>query len=106
MDSTYDSLQDSTCTTLPVQNDHSVYWQPQLYHYNPTDETYQAVPSYAAIYYLRRPDGDKLEAFPNDLKMVAGDAMRHTNDNSNTTHLAVKYVCEGSGLDDRPDFLL
>ena len=106
MDSTYESLQESTCTTLPVQKDHSVYWPPQLYHYDAADQTYEAVPSYSAIYYLRRPDGDELQPFPKGLKIVAGDSTRSTNDPSNTAHQAVKYVCEGSGLDDRPDFKL
>ena len=108
MSSTYESLQQSSCTTLPVTKDLSAYWQPQLYYYNPTDKTYQVIPSYAKIYYLQRPGprGGKLTAFPPGFRMVAGSPSRSSFNAANPADRAINFVCEGSGLPDRYDMLL
>lgn len=97
MSSTYDSLQESTCTTLPITKDLSAYWQPQLYYYNPTDTSYTAIPSYAKIYYLQRlgPKGGKLTAFPPGFRMVAGNPMRSSFNASNKVDRAINFVCQG-----------
>lgn len=97
MDATYDTLQQSPCTTLPVTKDLSAYWQAQLYYYNPNDQTYSIVPSYSNIYYLQRPGpkGGKLTAFPPGLRMVAGDPLRSSFDPNNKADRASTYVCQG-----------
>jgi len=95
--STYETLQKSTCTTLPITKDLSAYWQPSLYYYNPTDQTYQIIPSYSKIYYLNRPGpkNEKLVAFPPGFRMVAGSPMRSTYNSSSFKDQAIDYVCQG-----------
>lgn len=97
MSSTFESLQKSTCTTLPVTKDLSAYWQPQLYYYNPTNQTYQVIPSYSKIYYLNRngPKGGNLTAFPEGFRMVAGNPMRSSFNPDNKWEKAINYVCQG-----------
>ncbi|KAK9893605.1 WSC-domain-containing protein [Cystobasidium minutum MCA 4210] len=112
--STYDSLRESTCTSLPITKDLSAYWQPQLYYYNPDNGgSYTAIPSYSKIYYLQR-DGGKgnLTAFPPGLRIVAGSPYRSTYDPNNIAHRAINFVCQDYAgghqgdpeWDDRHDF--
>lgn len=42
---TYESSQESICTTAPITVDKSNYWIPQLYYYNPETTGYQAIPA-------------------------------------------------------------
>ncbi|OCF34866.1 hypothetical protein I316_03412 [Kwoniella heveanensis BCC8398] len=92
---TYESTQASTCTTASVTADKSNYWTPQLYYYNPTDESYQAIPvAYVNTYYLPRysPGETTVQAFPDGLRMVSGDPNRRTYDGDADSN-AVTYVC-------------
>ncbi|KAL7414958.1 hypothetical protein BDY24DRAFT_278794 [Mrakia frigida] len=83
------------CTTAEVTLDKSNYWAPQLYYYEPIKKTYQAIPSYTKTYYLQRPGSknEKIHAFPDGLKMIAGNPYRRTYDSSSFADQAVSFVC-------------
>ncbi|WVW81296.1 hypothetical protein I302_103287 [Kwoniella bestiolae CBS 10118] len=92
---TYESTQQSTCTTASVSVDKSNYWIPQLYYYNPSGKNYQAIPvSYVNTYYLPRysPGEKTVRAFPDGLRMISGDPNRKTFD-GDAASKAITYVC-------------
>lgn len=90
-DSTYESLRKAACTSLPITDDLSAYWQPQLYYWDPKNETYSLIPSYSKIYYLQRPGpkNEKIHAFPAGLQMLAGNPFRKTYNASNFADQAI-----------------
>ncbi|WWC57615.1 uncharacterized protein I303_100147 [Kwoniella dejecticola CBS 10117] len=91
----YESTQQSTCTTAPVSVDKSNYWIPQLYYYNPTGKNYQAIPvAYVNTYYLPRysPGEKTVRAFPDGLRMISGSPDRRTY-NGDAESNAISYVC-------------
>ena len=50
--STYDTLQQTDCSTCEVQADHSAYWTPQLYYYH-SNGTVQEVRNVGmTVYYV------------------------------------------------------
>ena len=91
---TYSSTQQSQCTTAPVSVDKSNYWTPQLYYYNYTFQTYEAIPvAFVNTYYLNRYGSNgQLQAFPDGLRMVSGSPNRRTNDGTPDS-LAITFVC-------------
>lgn len=89
----YESARQSKCTTAPVSVDLSMYWTPQLYYYNPANQTYQAIPlGYFNAYYLPRSNGkgEKVHAFPDGLRMIAGDPFRRVDEGKGYTSM----VCQ------------
>ncbi|ORY26506.1 hypothetical protein BCR39DRAFT_256661 [Naematelia encephala] len=88
-------MRNGTCTTAAVSVDKSNYWVPQLYYYNPDDQTYQAIPlSFANTYYLPRAGSDGIvKAFPDGLRMLSGNPNRRTYDSSIPSNVAISYVC-------------
>lgn len=93
---TYESMRASRCTTAPVTEDKSNYWIPQLYHYDPSDESYTMVPvDFMNAYYLPRPGrkDKQVYAFPDGLRMISGDAGRRDFDRTDPNDLAITYVC-------------
>lgn len=102
---TYDSARQSKCTTAPVSVDKSNYWIPQLYYYNPSDQSYQIIPvAYVNTYYLPRSDnkGQKVNAFPDGLRMISGDPFRRGYSGS-AADQAVSFVCLDYYNDHRGD---
>ncbi len=87
INSTYDSLQASSCTSCTIQADKSAYWTPGLY-YAHADGTFEEVPnSGMAVYYLGRGStnpGD-YSAFPKGLKMLSGNNNARSYDNTTLT---------------------
>lgn len=88
-------MQAGTCTTAPVTVDKSNYWIPQLYYFNPTDQSYTMIPvSFLNTYYLDRPGvSGVVQAFPDGLRMIAGNGDRRTFDSSDPDDQAISYVC-------------
>ncbi|KIY62290.1 hypothetical protein CYLTODRAFT_494741 [Cylindrobasidium torrendii FP15055 ss-10] len=79
MNSTYDTLRASDCTSCRVAEDLSNYWFPKLYFQDPKTKKFEAVPNGGLlIYYLSRGDEDSsnggpgLKAFPKDFRMISG----------------------------------
>lgn len=96
--------EDGSCTTTGLWADASSYWSPSLYYRN-EDATYAAVPlSFARLYYFNRV-GDKeksngqtqAKAFPEGLRMIAGNAMQFDAQNFNSSNhapaKAISFVC-------------
>lgn len=92
---TYASSQAGRCTTAPVSVDKSNYWIPQLYYFNPTEASYTMIPvAYVNTYYLNRPGkSGVVRAFPDGLRMIAGDGDRRTFDAKDPDSAAINYVC-------------
>jgi len=106
-------------TTCDKQIDHSNYWVPQLYHQRP-DNMWEIVRFYprAAVYYqlracdyapgLRVCDKTKIPmAFPDGFRMVAGDPLRRTQNDSDPAQRAIHFVCltfDGLGVGQAPGF--
>lgn len=86
------SARRSKCTTAPVSVDMSNYWIPQLYYYNPVDQSYQMITvAYVNTYYLPRGNG-KISAFPDGLRMIAGNPSRRSMGTS-AEDKAISFVC-------------
>jgi len=95
-------------TTCDKAIDHSNYWVPQLYHQR-TDKKWELVPWHgSAVYYQKRAcdyapglrvcDKSKVPlAFPDGFRMIAGDAYRRTQNNSDFAQRAVAIMCEFNG---------
>jgi len=98
----------ATQTTCDKAIDHSNYWVPALYHQIP-DKMWELVPFQGnAVYYqltacnyapnLRTyPANNMPLAFPDGFRMVAGDPLRRTVNESDYTNKAVQIVCLGAG---------
>lgn len=91
----YADTQSSTCTSCTVHGDFSNYWTPILY-YQHQDGTFEKVDQVggALVYYLQRsgPNKDKLQAFPEGLRMVAGDPFKRSAGNDFASQ-AISYNC-------------
>ncbi|KAF8312483.1 hypothetical protein DL93DRAFT_2045275, partial [Clavulina sp. PMI_390] len=74
INSDFNSLRESTCTTCIVKDDLSAYWIPQLYYEFP-NKTYSAVDHGGMeVYYLQRgASNETIQAFPDGLRMVTGN---------------------------------
>ncbi|OXC63157.1 hypothetical protein AYX13_06867 [Cryptococcus neoformans] len=93
---TYQSTQESTCSTASITVDKSNYWTPQLYYYNPADESYEMISvSYVNTYYLPRYSSgqDTVQAFPDGLRMISGDPFRREYVDGDPDSAAITYVC-------------
>lgn len=84
INSTYDSLRESECTSCTIQADKSAYWTPGLYFHH-ANGSYEEVPNTGmAVYYLGRgsdPWGNlTANPFPPGLKMLSGNNTARTQD--------------------------
>lgn len=75
---TYDDLQsDTTCSTVFVKPDKSIYWLPSLYFQDPKNGSFARVPERPEhkIYYMNRlGKNETMNEFPKGFQMIAGDA--------------------------------
>ena len=79
---TFADTQASTCTTVPIKLDKSLYWRPTLFFHG-NDSGYYRVPErYSKVYYKFGDNNVRynVSAFPKDFQMVAGNAMLRHND--------------------------
>ncbi|RDX43613.1 WSC-domain-containing protein [Lentinus brumalis] len=101
-------LLQSNCTTIPVQPDKSNYWAPQLYHQDQQTGMFTPIPVTFNIYYAFRngPSNQPIKAFPDGLRMIAGDTNRRSYNASSHADQAVTFVCQDfSGAHDNdPDW--
>ena len=89
INSTYDSMQESDCTSCTIQADKSAYWTPALYYQYPNG-MYEEVPnSGMTVYYLGRgvnANGSPIaQPFPKGLKMLSGNNYARSQDMSTMT---------------------
>ncbi|KAL9114392.1 MAG: hypothetical protein Q9227_001473 [Pyrenula ochraceoflavens] len=92
----YAKTQTSTCSSCTVQKDLSNYWSPRLY-YQAKNGSFISVGQNggATVYYLQRPGpkNDKLQAFPEGFRMVAGSPFKRSGNSTDHATQAVSYAC-------------
>ncbi|GJE85352.1 DUF1996 and WSC domain-containing protein [Phanerochaete sordida] len=94
--SDYDSIRTASCTSAPFQKvDMSVYWAPNTYYQDQNTHQFTLMQSTFNIYYFfdRNGPGEKVNAFPQGLRMVAGSPTRDTYNASNFADQAISFVC-------------
>ncbi|KAG8669333.1 hypothetical protein FPOAC1_008725 [Fusarium poae] len=103
IDSTFESLQASRCTSCEVQDDKSAYWTPQLF-YQHANGSFQMVPNGGTvIYYLGRGENrSNIEPFPPGFKMLSGDNFVRSYDSKNKTYSNSRF--KGRPIADRVSF--
>ncbi|KAF2015096.1 WSC-domain-containing protein [Aaosphaeria arxii CBS 175.79] len=105
---TFEQARNSTCSSCQIKEDMSNYWTPQLY-VKKKDGTFQPVPVVGdgkdanggmTVYYLQRgEDGEKLHAFPEGFRMLAGDTFKR-NFTGGLDAQAISFACLGAGKDE------
>jgi len=99
----YDRIQnESTCTTMRVQADLSNYWFPALYHWNGVDN-FDLLHSRLSVYYWQTtysydPNNvngtNKRYPFPQNFKMLGGNMMQRTINQSDPASRAIEFQCQ------------
>ena len=101
----YNSTQTSTCSSCTVIGDNSNYWTPALF-FQHQDGTFESVDQVggATVYYLQRGgDGEKIEAFPEGFRMLAGNPFKRTGGNDFASQ-AISYNCLGTKENETHNF--
>ncbi|KAJ3789395.1 hypothetical protein GGU10DRAFT_425661 [Lentinula aff. detonsa] len=94
-------LQGSECTSIPVQEDKSNYWFPQLY-FQRNDGSFTSVSGNAVMYYLFSDTSNSTTAFPNNFRMLSGDTTLRTLNASSFAQQAITFLClQFSGTSNR-----
>ncbi|GAA6009481.1 hypothetical protein JCM10207_003797 [Rhodosporidiobolus poonsookiae] len=100
LNSTFDDMRESQCSSCIAKADMSAYWTPQLY-FEWANGSFSSVEQVGGglIYYLYRTnpeDKHPLQAFPAGLKIVAGSPFRRTYNESNLVDQAIGWNCLGA----------
>ncbi|RDB23529.1 hypothetical protein Hypma_009210 [Hypsizygus marmoreus] len=82
-----DNLRRSACTSIPIPQDKSNYWFPQLY-FQWQNGTFTSVNGNAVI-----EKSGYTKPFPDDFRMISGDPNLRTFDASSFAQQAVTYLC-------------
>ncbi|KAK6361771.1 hypothetical protein TWF730_005486 [Orbilia blumenaviensis] len=101
----WDRLQESTCTSCEVKGDKSIYWVPTLYFKKANGEILQVNQKDGMlVYYIPERGGDKVEIFPKGFGMMAGNPKLRAFDESNEPgsedymrQMAIGYNCLNYG---------
>ena len=95
MSSTFESLQQSSCTSCEIGADKSAYWTPLLY-YQHSNSSFEENPNNGmTVYYEGR--GDKranIKPFPAGFRMVSGDPLGRSYDTSKTLYQSTRPVAD------------
>lgn len=81
IDSTFESLQKSECTSCNIDSDKSAYWTPTLYYQRKDGSIVEVPQEGVIIYYLGRGSNTTIEPFPPGFKMLAGRMTLRSLDN-------------------------
>ncbi|KAI5777224.1 hypothetical protein EDC01DRAFT_724382 [Geopyxis carbonaria] len=94
----------STCSSCKAKADMSNYWAPDLWIQAKNGSVHPVDHSGALVYYLQRKDKDtdKLYAFPEGFRMLAGTPTLRTLDKTSKAQKAVSYACLGSNKAETP----
>jgi hypothetical protein len=84
-------LRQSTCTSIPIPEDKSNYWVPQLY-FQWSNGSVSSVGGGMVIYYLFDANS-KVTAFPDNFRMRSGNANLRSYDAGLKAQQAVTFVC-------------
>ncbi|EEB92864.1 hypothetical protein MPER_08563, partial [Moniliophthora perniciosa FA553] len=80
-------LRQSQCTSIPIAEDKSNYWFPQLY-FQWRDGSFTSVDGNAVI-----DTPNSTTAFPEDFRMLSGDPNLRTLDPASFAQQAITYIC-------------
>ncbi|BGP45756.1 hypothetical protein JCM10450v2_001586 [Rhodotorula kratochvilovae] len=98
----FEDLRTSECTSCLVKQDMSAYWTPQLYaQYANGSFASVATTGGGLIYYLPRyhkSDTTNVTAFPDGLRMLAGNPFKRSYDSSSPTAQAIGWNCLGANV--------
>lgn len=92
------SLQEASCSTVYIKADKSVYWFPELYFKSPQNGSFIQVPERPEhkIYYLNRAESNEtIEEFPNDFRMLAGNAALRSMPTTPQGQAITQWYCHG-----------
>ncbi|KAJ6463450.1 hypothetical protein C8R45DRAFT_1025772 [Mycena sanguinolenta] len=94
-------LRNSDCTSIPIPEDKSNYWFPQMY-FQWANGTFTSVTGNAVIYYLFNDTPGYTTEFPDDFRMLSGDPTLRTLDPSSFAQQAITFLClDFSGTSNR-----
>ncbi|KAK2615133.1 hypothetical protein N8I77_001909 [Diaporthe amygdali] len=86
IDSSYESLINSACTSCEIQADKSAYWAPILYYQYADGSFHDVHQSGSVVYYLGRgPNVGKTIPFPEGFKMISGTTSARSLDTNTYT---------------------
>ncbi|EJD47486.1 WSC-domain-containing protein [Auricularia subglabra TFB-10046 SS5] len=95
---TFNTARQSTCATCMAKQDLSNYWTPTLF-FRAQNGSFHRVKQVGGmtVYYLQRRDNDaeKLHAFPEGFRMLAGNPALRSYNPDDVTQNAVTHVCLG-----------
>ncbi|KAJ3715264.1 hypothetical protein DFJ43DRAFT_1043607 [Lentinula guzmanii] len=96
MNITTDSLRDSQCTSMPIEQDKSNYWYPHLY-FEHKNGSFSALDVGNVIYYLyndaEEGQANTVQAFPDNFRMISGDMTLRSYNASSYAQQAVTFLC-------------
>ncbi|KAJ3793071.1 hypothetical protein GGU11DRAFT_801138 [Lentinula aff. detonsa] len=99
MNITTDSLRDSQCTSMPIEQDKSNYWYPHLYfeHKNGSFSALDVGNVMYVCYYLyndaEEGQANTVQAFPDNFRMISGDMTLRSYNASSYAQQAVTFLC-------------
>jgi len=86
------ALRNSSCTSIPIPEDKSNYWFPQMY-FQWANGSFTSVSGNAVIYYLFNDTPGYTTEFPDDFRMLSGDPTLRTLDPSSFAQQAITFLC-------------
>jgi len=89
---TTSDLRKSQCTSIPILEDNSNYWFPNLY-FQWANGTFTSANGSAVIYYLFSEIPGKTTPFLDNFRMISGDPNLRTLDPSSFAQQAITFVC-------------
>ncbi|TRM61855.1 hypothetical protein BD626DRAFT_405212 [Schizophyllum amplum] len=92
-------LRNSSCTSIPIREDKSNYWYPQLY-FQWQNGTFAHVDGNAVMIwpdYLFSDIANSTTSFPEDFRMISGDPNLRTFDTSSFAQQAITFLCLKDG---------
>ncbi|KAI7498899.1 WSC-domain-containing protein [Hortaea werneckii] len=105
VNSTYDTLYNSPCSSCQIQKDLSAYWTPLLYYHYPNGTFIEVPHGGSVIYYLGRGVGGETKSivpFPRGFQMLSGNKAARSYDNQTMTWGNAQYP--GRPVADRVSF--
>lgn len=90
-DTNSEKMRASTCTSIPIEQDHSNYWVPDLW-FNWKNGSVTSVGGGMVIYYLFDADG-KAKPFPENFRSLSGDPKLRTYDPNSKAQQAITFLC-------------
>ncbi|KAM0792065.1 hypothetical protein ACM66B_004770 [Microbotryomycetes sp. NB124-2] len=100
LSNTFQNMLESECTSCKVKQDMSAYWIPTLYFqwkngsFSPVNQVGGGL-----IYYLQRGEnGEKISAFPDGLRILAGNPFARSYDAQSQIAQAIGWNCLGGNI--------